>query len=316
MAVFTEVKPVEAQRFLSAYGLPPLDAINGIAQGTENTNYKILAGGKRYILTLFEDRVAAEDLPYFLSLMSYAADQGLPAAWALADREGNRLSTLNGRPAALISFVPGGPKMNPDPDSSYRSGAMLARFHAAMSGFSGKRPNSMGPPVWYELIERAGSGIERFGDGMEKDISDTFDLLDRHWPKDLPLGTIHGDWFPDNILLEHGEGEVTGLIDFYFACTEFLAYDLAIAMNAYTSEEGAVDLENARALRRGYESVRPLSRQEKEALPLLLCGSALRFFLTRAVDLLEHQGEVLYKPKDPLPWLRLMRHHRSQLEEA
>jgi homoserine kinase type II len=315
MAVFTEVTPEQAERFLAAYGLPPLDAITGIPQGTENTNYKILAGGKRYILTLYESRVDEADLPYFLSLMSFAADHGLPAARALADRDGRRLSRLNGRPAALISFVPGAPKMDPDTESSYRSGACLARFHLATRPFEGTRLNSMGPDVWRDLAATAGEGLDRFGDGVADEVAGTLDMLASDWPDGLPEGTVHGDWFPDNILLEHGEGEVTGLIDFYFACTERLAYDLAIAMNAYTKETGELDLQNARALRAGYESVRPLTKAEAEALRGLLCGSALRFFLTRAVDLLAHRGEVLYKPKDPLPWLRLMRHHRARLED-
>ncbi|MEM9839685.1 MAG: homoserine kinase [Pseudomonadota bacterium] len=312
MAVFTEISDAEVTTHLALYGLPEPDAFTGIAEGTENTNYKILTGGKRYILTLFEGRTALEDLPYFLGLMDHMADKGLPSARPIRTLEGDRLTALGGKPAALISFLPGRPNMEPTLEDAERAGATLAQFHQAGSDFPRSRPNTMGPASWRDMAGQAGDRLDELGDGLAADIKGLLAHLRRIWPADLKRGTIHGDLFPDNLLLDHGDP--SGIIDFYFACTEFLAYDLAVAMNAYTSEEGPVDPTHAEALLSGYQSVRPLNALELEALPALLCGSAVRFFLSRAVDRIFTEESALYTQKDPMPWLRLTRYHQARLE--
>lgn len=312
MAVFTEVSDADVARFLKAYGLPKPDAVTGIAEGVENTNYKVLAAGKRYILTLYEARVAVEDIPYFLAVMEHIAASGIPAAHPIRALDGERLSALAGRPAALIEFLPGRPVMEPSRDDAFQAGKILAELHRAAADFSATRPNSMGHPCWREMATKAGEELNRFGPGLAIEIDKTLSLLRQHWPTDLPRGTIHADLFPDNLLLDHGQP--SGVIDFYFACTDFLAYDLSISMNAYTPEEGDVDLFNAEGLLDGYQSVRQLRKAELDALDILLCGNALRFFLSRAVDLIFAPKTTVYTPKDPLPWLRLMRHHRRKLE--
>lgn len=313
MAVFTEVSDSDVCGFLEAYGRPTPDAVTPIAEGTENTNYKILSGGHRYILTLYEARVAVEDLPYFLGLMDDVAAAGLPSARPVRTLEGDRLMALKGRPAALIEFLPGRPATTPDTDDARRAGAFLAEFHKVTTGIDRHRPNSMGPASWRKMAARAGDALDRFGDGTAAEVRATLALLKERWPANCPRGPIHADLFPDNLLLDHDE--VSGIIDFYFACTDYFAYDLAISMNAYTPETGDLDLANAEAIRRGYESIRPLTDEERDAMPALLCGSALRFFLTRATDQIFPPENSLYTPKDPLPWLRLLRHHRAQLEE-
>lgn len=313
MAVFTDVSEAEIASFLKAYGLPAPDAVTGIAEGTENTNFKLLTGGRRFILTVYEARVDIADLPYFLSLMDEVAEAGLPAARPIRTLTGERLQVLAGKPAALIEFLPGRPNMAPSPEDAKNAGAFLARFHQTTAHSSLHRPNTMALASWRAMTARAGSELDRFGEGVAEETEETIRLLSRFWPVGLPKGPIHADLFPDNLLLDHGE--VSGIIDFYFACTDFFAYDLAITMNAYTPETQGLDLANAEAVLAGYDAVYQLTEAERQALPALLCGSALRFFLTRATDNIFAPQSTLYTPKDPLPWLRLMRHHRAQVEE-
>lgn len=309
MAVFTEVSEAQVAGFLARYGLSAPDAVTGIAEGIENTNYKVMAGGKRYILTLYEARVDPADLPYFLALMDEVATNGLPAAKPLRMLTGENLGELGGRPAALIEFLPGRPNMEPSPKDAFKAGQVMAKFHAAAAGLKVERPNSMGIASWKAMAARAGDALDQFGEGTAEEIAETIALIEAQWPSGLPKGQIHADLFPDNLLLDHGD--VSGVIDFYFACTEFFAYDLAIGMNAYTPEVGARTFDNAAAMRAGYEDVRPLLGAEAAALPLFLTASALRFFMTRASDQIFAPDVALYTPKDPLPWLALMRHHRQ-----
>ncbi|MEM1381129.1 MAG: homoserine kinase [Pseudomonadota bacterium] len=312
MAVFTELSDEAVADLLSSYGLPAPDVVTGIPEGTENTNYKVMSEGKRYILTLFEGRTALADLPYFLGLMEHVASKGLPSAKPVRTTSGDRLTAVAGKPAALIDFLPGRPNMQPTYDDAFAAGALLAQLHTAAQDFAPSRPNGMGLASWRQMAREAGDGLETFGEGVTEEVGVLLHQLKEQWPTDLKRGTIHADLFPDNLLLDHGTP--CGVIDFYFACTDYLAYDLAISMNAYMPEAGPVDVTNAEALLSGYQSVRPLSASELDALPILLCGSALRFFLSRAVDHINVQESALYTPKDPLPWLRLLRHHRSSME--
>ncbi|MEM0927690.1 MAG: homoserine kinase [Pseudomonadota bacterium] len=314
MAVFTEVSDDDVARFLRGYGLPAPDSVTGIAEGIENTNYKIMAGGVRYILTIYEARVDRADLPYFLGLMDHAASAGVPTARPIRTLDGEHLSKIHGKAAALIEFLPGRPNMQPDEDAARRAGVCLARFHQATSDFGMTRPNSMGMTTWRALADRAGARFEELHEGAAAEVENVMADLTRLWPSAGAQGTIHADLFPDNLLLDHGEP--SGLIDFYFACTDLLAYDLAISMNAYTLEDRDLDMTNASAVREGYETIRPLNEDEATALPIFLCGSALRIFLTRAVDKLFPPEGAVYVGKDPLPWLRLVRHHHRQMMEG
>lgn len=313
MAVFTEVSDDDVAQFLRGYGLPAPDAVTGIAEGIENTNYKVMAGGVRYILTIYEARVDRGDLPYFLSLMDHAASAGVPTARPISTLAGEHLSEIKGKAAALIEFMPGRPNMLPDPDAARRAGVCLAQFHQATEDFGLSRANSMGMETWRTLASKAGDRFDELETGFAALVDRVISDLVNHWPTEGLQGTIHADLFPDNLLLDHDEP--SGLIDYYFACTDFLAYDLAMSMNAYTLEDRDLDLSNAEAVRAGYESVRPLTNNEEAALPAFLCGSALRIFLTRAVDQLFPPQSAVYVGKDPLPWLRLVRHHHQQMME-
>ncbi|MEM6648987.1 MAG: homoserine kinase [Pseudomonadota bacterium] len=308
MAVYTRVDETSLTKFLSLYGKPPATVFKGIAEGVENSNYLLESGGERFILTLYEKRVAAEDLPYFLSLMDHVMEKGIPAAGPVRDLQGETLQTLCGRPAALIHFLEGMSPDTPTLPQTVAAGAALAQFHLATEDFSMKRPNALGPQGWPPLIEQSGERLNDIEAGLYQELTEVAQECLDQWPEDLPKGTIHADLFPDNIFF-NGE-EVCGLIDFYFACTDFFAYDLAICMNSWTPE-GSLTADNAHSFLRGYEQVRALGEDEMIALPLFLKGAALRFYATRAYDWLHQIPGSLVRVKDPSPYLHLLRHHRD-----
>ena len=313
MAVYTPVSRAQLDRFLAGYGLPPSTRYEGIAGGIENTNYRVWTGGRRLILTLYERRTATADLPYFLSLMGHVARAGASAAAPLADAEGRTLGTLAGRPAALVVHLEGADVARPGPAHAEAAGRALAGFHLATGGFTGVRPNALGPAAWRAASARLGDRLDRVEPGAGGAVPQRVAALAEAWPGGLPTATIHADLFPDNVLFRDAgprAPEVSGIIDLYFACTDALAYDLAVAMAAWTPEAraGAPDPANARALRAGYEAVRPLTPAETDALPRLIEGAAWRFFLTRAEDWLSPRRGELGRIKDPLPFLALARH--------
>ena len=307
MAVYTPIDDAQLTAFLARYGLPPADRFEGIAGGIENTNYRVWTAGRRLILTLYEGRTASADLPYFLALMDHVARMGISAAAPMADLGGERLGVLAGRPAALVVHLDGADVTTPEPRHAHAAGRALAEFHEAASSFAPRRPNALGPDAWIASASRLGSDLDRVRDSATAAVMARLDALARDWP-DLPCGTIHADLFPDNVLFE--DDAVSGIIDLYFACTDLLAYDLAVAMAAWTPETwtDAPDPANARALRSGYEAVRPLSKAEAASLPRLIEGAAYRFFLTRAEDWLAPRASVQGRIKDPLPFLGLARH--------
>jgi homoserine kinase type II len=304
MAVLTQVSEAQASALSKEYGLGDLDALTGIPQGIENTNYKLMAGGRRYILTLFEGRTDLSALPYFLALMGEVAEAGLPAPRPIKRPDGAVLTEVAGKLAALVTFLSGRDIAAPTPANAQTAGVFLAKLHLATRNSSLHRPNSMGPASWRSMAERLAGELARFGEHTERDIGRVLGFFSEGFSPSLPMGPIHGDFFPDNLLLDHGE--VSGIIDFYFACTDYFAYDLAVAMNAYTPE-GRADKGQDLALLKGYRSIRPLTSEEEDALPVFLAGSALRFFLSRATDLVLPPQGALYNAKDPTPWLHLMR---------
>ncbi len=308
MAVYTRVDTKDLTPFLARYGLPPATVFKGIAEGVENSNYLLESDGKRFILTLYEKRVKTEELPYFLGLMDHVVQKGAPAAAPVLDKEGICLQTLCGRPAALIEFITGTSPDTPSAPLAEAGGGAMAKLHGATADFAGRRPNALGPEGWASLIDEMGPSLDKVAIGLHQELKATLADLQAAWPKNLPQGTIHADLFPDNVLF-HGD-KVAGIIDFYFACTDYYAYDLAISMNAWVPE-GSLDPTHAVHFRRGYETVRALSPDEANALPTFLQGSALRFLLTRAYDWLNQVPGSLVRVKDPLPYLQLLRHHRD-----
>lgn len=316
MAVYTHVDRASLEAFLSAYDLPPLVAHHGIEAGVENTNYLIETEGPRFILTLYEKRVDPDDLPFFLGLMDHLRGQGVDVPAPIRTQKGDVLGELCGRPAALVSFLQGKSEKTANPARARAAGALLAQLHLGVAGFEMTRPNALGPKAWVQMAADLGEGLDRIAPGLHAELTAEADLLKENWPETLPRGAVHADFFPDNVMFEGDEPR--GVIDFYFACTDYFAYDLAIAMNAFTPED-ALSPEDGLAMLEGYEAVRPLSDKERAALPFFLRGAALRFALTRAHDWLHQVPGSLVQVKNPTPWLELSRAHRQSpafFEEA
>ncbi len=304
MAVYTHVSGEELARFVERYDEGTLLSAKGIAEGVENSNYLIETTKGRYILTLYEKRVREDDLPFFMALTEHVAMKGLPVPRPIHDRRGTVLQTLQGRPACLIEFLTGVSLDEPDPAACHEIGAFLARLHLAVADFSGSRPNSLSVEGWRELATACDGGLSEIAPGLEASIEEQLGELTRQWPKSLPSGVIHADLFPDNALFH--DGEISGVIDFYFACSDSFAYDLAITHAAWTfSPDGhAYHEDRSHALIEGYQSLRPLTDDERRAFPLLCRGAALRFLLTRCYDWLNTPAGAMVNRKDPLAFRR------------
>jgi homoserine kinase type II len=310
MAVYTEVPDDELAQFVASYGLGALLSYKGIAEGVENTNYLIHTEKGPYFLTLYEKRVAPADLPFFLGLMEHLAKAGINCPTPVHDTEGRVLRTLASRPAAIITFLEGVWIRRPQPRHCGPVGKALAGLHVAGRGFKLKRANALGLSGWRPLYERFAARADEIAPGLAAAIRHELDDLEAHWPTGLDQGVIHADLFPDNVFFL-GDA-LSGLIDFYFACNDALAYDIAVTLNAWCFEsDGSFNITKGRALLKGYQSVRPLSAEEREALPMLARGAALRFLLTRSYDWLHTASNALVKRKDPLEYLRRLKFHRS-----
>ena len=310
MAVYTDISEVELADFLQDYDIGELLSYKGIAEGVENSNFLVHASTGAYILTLYEKRVNPDDLPFFLGLMHHLAANGLSCPLPLPRSDGALLGELSGRPAAMISFLEGMWLRKPGVKHCREVGRALATMHIAGEGFEITRGNSLSVDGWRPLWEKSADRADEVEKGLQGEIADELATLEAGWPKDLPSGVIHADLFPDNVFFLGDE--LSGLIDFYFACNDLLAYDVAICLNAWCFEkDGSFNLTKGMALLEGYESVRPLSDEEAAALPLLARGSALRFFLTRLYDWLTTPAGALVVKKDPLEYLRKLRFHRQ-----
>jgi homoserine kinase type II len=301
MAVYTDITDGDLETFLTAFDLGAPLALKGIAEGIENSNFLLETEAGRYILTIYERRVREEDLPYFITLMQWLAGRGFPCPTPQADRNGRLLHRLRGKPAALVSFLSGVSVNAPNVEQCREAGEGLARLHLAGEGFSGRRANALGHESWRPLFAGHEAEAEALKTGLAAAVSADLDALERDWPKDLPQGVIHADMFPDNVFFLHGR--FAAVIDFYFACNDALAYDLAVCLNSWCFDgKGALRLAHACALLAGYETVRPLSLAERQRLPILTRGAALRFFLTRLVDWGSTPTGALVKPKNPLEY--------------
>jgi homoserine kinase type II len=309
MAVYTDVSDEELADFIASYRVGALTSCKGIAEGVENSNYLVHTEAGRYILTLYEKRVARADLPYFLALMEHLAARGITCPVPVHDRQGRTLRELAGRPAALVTFLDGVSVRRPNIGQCALLGEGLARFHLAGENFSMQRANSLSLSGWVPLFAAIGSGADQIIPGLGAEIERELGHLKQHWPADLPQGVIHADLFPDNVFFLGPR--LSGLIDFYFACNDMLAYDIAVCLNAWCFEtDASFNVTKARALLQAYEGVRALSPSELDAMPTLARGAALRFLLTRTYDRLNIDEGALVKPKDPSEYLRKLRFHR------
>jgi len=310
MAVYTDVAAEDLAEFLKGYDIGELLSYKGIAEGVENSNFLLHTSKGAYILTLYEKRVALDDLPYFLSLMAHLAERGVRCPQPERNRKGEVYSWLAERPAAIINFLEGMWPRRPNVTHCAGVGEGLARMHLAGSDFPLFRKNPLSVAGWRPLFDLAAARADSVQPGLRDFIARELDHLEARWPTDLPVGVIHADLFPDNVFFLGDK--LSGLIDFPFSCNDILAYDVAICLNAWCFEpDHSFNVTKARALLNAYGRARPLSEAEQQALPLLARGSALRFLLTRLVDFLNVPPGALVKPKDPLEYVRSLRFHQS-----
>jgi len=310
MAVYTDVSADDLTQFLAGYEIGALLSYKGIAEGVENSNFLVHTSSGNFILTLYEKRVAERDLPFFLALMEHLAARGITCPQPVKNKNGGMLGRLAGRPAAIVTFLDGLWIRRPNAGHCAAVGEALAKLHLAGGDFAQKRPNALGMDSWRGLYEHARPRGDSVRPGLCGDVAKELDALEKSWPRDLPAGVIHADLFPDNVFFLGDT--LSGLIDFYFACTDTLAYDVAVCLNAWCFEpDHSYNVTKGRALLKAYGKVRALSAAETAALPVLARGAATRFLLTRLVDWLAVPDGALVKPKDPLEYYRKLRFHQS-----
>jgi homoserine kinase type II len=314
MAVYTEVSDEALAAFLDDYDVGAMVAFRGIAEGVENSNFSLRTTAGDFILTLYEKRVDPAELPWFLGLMEHLAGQGVVCPRPVHGRDGVALRQLCGRHAAITTFLPGVWPRRIRLEHCGPLGAALASLHLAGQGYAPTRQNALGPASWTPLLDRARDRADEVRPCLAHELDQALSRITSNWPATLPTGHIHADLFPDNVFFL--DGQVSGLIDFYFAATDLLAYDVAVCLNAWCFEpDFSFNVTKARALLSAYGTIRPLSAGERAALPILCQGAAIRFLLTRLFDWLNTPAGALVTRKDPLEYLRRLRFHLAAHDE-
>lgn len=310
MAVYTDVDDGDLAAFLQRYDVGQLLAYKGIAEGVENTNYYLETTGGKFILTLYERRVSTDDLPFFLSLLEHLSESGVMCPLPVKTRDGEKLSTLSERSAAIVTFLDGYCHHTPNAQHCSDVGQALAQLHLAGQDFSLVRPNALGLQAWRPLFQSLEGKADTIQPGLNSLLNDELLWLNANWPADIETGIIHADLFPDNVFFVGDK--LSGLIDFYFACNDALALDIAICLNAWCFDaDHRFDLAKGRALLTGYQDVRPLSDAECAALPALARGAATRFLLTRSYDWLKPNEDALVRPHNPLDYFHRLTFHQT-----
>ena len=311
MAVYTDVDDEALSAFLEIYEIGGAVALKGIAEGVENSNFLLETTKDRFILTLYEKRVNPDDLPFFMGVMETLAEKGFPSPEPVKGKDGNALQVLKGRPAAIVTFLKGMSPRKPTANQCYQIGAAMARMHEALRGCKWSRPNNLTLTAWPDLFEGRESTAAGLAPNLATLIAGDLERLQAQWPdpEELPQGVIHADLFPDNAFFLGAD--FSGVIDFYFACSDMLAYDVAILLNAWCFEaRGEFNMTKGQSLFAGYESVRKFTPAEIKALPALIHGAAMRFFLTRLVDWTDTPADALVRPKDPTEYAEKLGFHR------
>jgi len=310
MAVYTKVKKIELKRFLENYQTDQLSTYTGIAEGVENTNYLIKCGNTKYILTLYEKRVSEKDLPFFINLLNHLSKKNISSPVPIKMKNSQYLGKINGKSAALFSFVEGSSTKKITENHCSEVGKALANMHIASYDIDLIRQNSLSFNSWRTLYTSIENDLDSIKLGLSEEISIELEDLERNWPDTLPKGIIHGDLFPDNIFFINKN--LSGLIDFYFACEEFYAFDIAICINAWCFENDySFNITKARRLLSAYQKKRLLTKKELESLPILCRGAALRFLLTRSIDWINRTKNVLLIPKNPIEYYNKLKFHQS-----
>ncbi len=306
MAVFTDIDEGSLTALLQNYAIGEMRSYHGIAEGVENSNFLLKTTENTYILTLFEQRVAKEDLPYFVQMMTHFATRNIPCPVPITDTHHKALQELCGKPALIVSFLEGCSVTRPTASHCAALGSFLATFHLTGLDFKGHRPNTMNLAAWEGLLLRVGNKAKELSPELPALFMEELGFLKAHYPTNLPKGVIHADLFPDNVFFQGDT--LSGVIDFYFACNDFLVYDVAICLNAWCFEkDGSFNLTKAQNLLSGYNNIRSLSRAELNALPLLARAAAIRFLSTRLHDWFNRAPNAILRPKNPLEYVNILK---------
>ena len=310
MAVYTSVSDSELRIFLIQYDIGNLISFRGIEQGIDNSNYKLKTSKGTFILTLFENRMIKEELPFFLNLLNYLSQIGVSCPKPLVSFDGKLLKSLCGRKAAILTFLKGSSIEVISPDHCSQVGSALAKLHLASKRFSGFRSNDLSLKNWFSIKESLSGKIDQFETGLEMELVEELSYLKKNWPLSLPKGVIHADLFPDNVFFQ--KGQLTGIIDFYFACCDTYSYDISICLNAWCFDsKNKFVRQNSESFLKHYQMVRELSIEELESLSVMARGSALRFTLTRLYDWFNRPKEAIVKLKDPVEYIEKLRFHKE-----
>ncbi len=320
MAVYTRLTAQQFDEVMKQYGLGTLLEAREIAEGVENSNYLIRTQREgeaehRYIFTIFEKRVDSAYLPFYLGITEHLASRDIPTPRPLHTPDGDLCIEVAGKKAAIVTFLTGKSTRSIEVSQLLSLGMVQAQMHLAAADFPLSRPNDLSVSGWRRLIDATSGKADQIMPGLSQLLAEEYVFLAQHWPQDLPQGVIHADMFPDNVFFMGSD--VSGVIDFYFACNDLFMYDLVITMNAWCFErDGSFNLTKARGLLSAYHAVRPLSDAEHMALPVLARGAALRFLLTRAYDALHRDPQALVTPKDPMEYVRKLRFHQHVKESC
>jgi len=313
MAVYTKLSKVDLQEFLSKYNIGKLIDYKGIKEGIENTNYFIQSEKGKFILTVYEKRVQEKDLPFFMGLMRNLYDKNFPSPEPIINKNGNYITGILKKKAALVSFLEGSSKEKLSPDNCYEIGIQTAKLHNITQNLSLKRKNRLSVNSWRKMYTRVKKNCSKIHPNLDKIIEKSLDKIEKNWPKNIPAGIIHADLFSDNIFFQ--KDKITGIIDFYFSCNDFLAFEIAICINALCFEGKKQNLSfnvtKAKKFIDGYNSIKKISSSEKDSLKILCQGAAMRFLLTRVFDYLNLTKGALVKIKDPVEYLKRLEFHNS-----
>jgi len=313
MAVYTKISEDQLKKFFLKYSLGKLLEHKEIKEGIENTNYFIRTESGKFILTLYEKRVDEKDLPFFIGLMKNLFDQNFPSPEPIINKNGNYISEILGKKAAVVSFVDGNAKKNLSPENCYNVGINTAKMHLITNNLNAKRENKLSINSWRKIYNKVKKDCSKIHSGLPSTIEKNLDIIEKNWPKNIPSGIIHADLFPDNIFFK--ENKLSGIIDFYFSCNDFYAFEIAICLNALCfegkNENLSFNVTKAKRFIDGYSTIRKLSEDEKKSLKILCQGAAIRFLLTRVFDYLNLTEGALVKIKDPLEYLKRLEFHDS-----
>ena len=313
MAVYTKLPEKKLIELFSKYNLGKLLNYKGIKEGIENTNYYIQTEKGKFILTLYEKRVEEKDLPFFISLMRNLYDKNFPSPEPIINKNGNYISEISGKKAAVISFIDGEAKKVLNPNDCFNVGVNTAKLHMITKDLKGKRENKLSINSWRRIYNKVKKDCSVIHPNLTNTIEKNLNYIEKNWPKNIPSGIIHADLFPDNIFFKNNK--VSGIIDYYFSCFDFYAFEIAICLNALCFEGKNQNLSfnvtKAKKFVDGYSSIRQLNENEKNSLKILCQGAAIRFLLTRVFDYLNLTEGAIVKIKDPLEYLKRLEFHES-----